>query len=257
MPSRNAQTARTITKAHRPLRSPPLLIIKAPRRSSNRRTHATDTAIRKARSSPIRPMARAPVRPCSAILLTERSPPRLRQRRMPPPPATPTAPIQTREALRTRCTASSQRPLEGCTTPTREEAASPTPRSSRVARRDRAAPRGIRSTAPHRASIKTQRARISRSNQASQKSRNEGPPPRQLNNISTQQTHLRNNNNSTNISSSNCKRSSSSHRAPAEGIRVSSGSFRITLWCKSRQLAITINRNKQRPHPLNSLRSRN
>ena len=173
------------------------------------------------------------------------------------PPATRTAPIQTRGALQTRCTVSSQQPLERCKTPTREEAASPTPRSSRVARCDRAAPRGIHSTAPHKASIKTQQARISISNQASQKSRNEGPQARQLS-ITSTQPQLLNNNNSINTSiNSNKFKLNSRHKATAVGIRASNDTFRITSWCKSRRLATTINRNKHLHHPLNSLRSKN
>ena len=171
-----------------------------------------------------------------------------------PPPATQTALIQTREALRTRCSASSHRPLAGCRTPTREEAASPTPRSSRVAMHDKAAPRGIHSTAPHRASIMTRRARINISNQASQKSRNEGPQARQPSIISTLTQLLNNNSINISINSSKCKLNSN-HKATAVVIRASSGSSRITLWSKSRQLAITINRNKQQHRPLN-LRSR-
>ena len=167
------------------------------------------------------------------------------------PPATRTAPIQTREALQT----SRQQPLEGCKTPTREEAASRTPQSSKVARRDRAAPRGIHSIAPHKASIMTQRARINISNQASQKSRNEDPLARQPSNISIQTQLLNNNNINTSINNNKCKLNSS-HKATA-GIRASSGSFRITLWYKNRQLATTINRNNLLHNHLNSLRSRN
>ena len=252
-PSRNAQIALTTTRAHRLLRSHLLLTTKAPRRSNHRLAHATGTAIHRARSSPIRPMARALMPPWPMTRLTGKSPPRPRKARM--PPATRTAPIQTREARRTRCMASSQRPLGESKTPTREEAASPTLRSSRVERCDRAAPRGIHSTAPHKASIKTQRARLNISNQDSQKSRNEGPRARQPRIISTQTQLLNNNSINTSINSNKCNLNSS-HKATA-GIRANSGSFRITLWYKNRQLATTINRNNHLHNPLNSLSNRN
>ena len=167
------------------------------------------------------------------------------------PPATRTAPIQTREALQT----SRRQPLEGCKTPTREEVASRTPQSSKEARRDRAAPRGIHSTAPHRASIMTRRARINISNQASQKSRNEGPLALQRGNISIQTQLLNNNNINTSINNNKCKLNSS-HKATTVGIRANSDSYRITLWCKNSLLGITINRNKHLHHPLNNLRSK-
>ena len=171
------------------------------------------------------------------------------------PPATQTAPIQTREARRTRCMVNSQQPLEEFKTPTREEAASPTLQSSRVVRRDRAAPRGIHSIAPHRASIMTQQARINISNLDSQKSRNEDPRARQTSIISTQTQLLNNNSINTSINNNKCKLNSS-HKATA-GIRANSGSFRITLWYKNRQLATTINRNNLLHNHLNSLRNRN
>ena len=248
-PSRNAQTALTTTRAHRQLRSPPLLTIKAPQRSNNRHTRATGTATPRARWLRIRPMARAPMWPWFRIQFTGKSPPRPRKARM--PPATQTAPIQTREALQT----SRQQPLEGCKTLTREEAASRTPQSSKVARRDRAAPRGIHSIAPHKASIMTQRARINISNQASQKLRNEGPLARQLGNISIQTQLLNNNNINTSINNNKCKLNRS-HKATTVGIRANSDSYRITLWCKSSLQGITINRNKHLHHPLNNLRSK-
>ena len=207
-------------------------------------------AIRRATSSPIRPMAQAPVLPWFRIRFTGRTPPRPRKARM--PPATRTAPIQTREALQTRCTASSRQPLEGYKTPTREEVASPTPQSSRVARCDRAVPRGIHSTAPHKASIMTQQALISISNQ---KSRNEDPLALQPGINSTQTQFLNNNSINTSININKCNLNNS-HQATAVGIRASSGYFRITLWRKSRQMATTINRNKHLHHPLNSRRSR-